>query len=39
MRVTEVTERSGMGVEVTEGFRDYGRGAEVTELGTEFMET
>ena len=29
--VTEVTERSGMGSEVMEGFGGYGRGTEVTE--------
>ena len=38
-RVTEVTERSGMGSEVTDGFGGYGKGAEVTEMCVEFTET
>ena len=37
--VTEVTERSGMGSEVTERFGGYGRGVEVAEMCMEFMET
>ena len=37
-RVMEVTERSRMGSEVTEGFGDYGKSTEVTEICSEGVE-